>query len=190
METVGDGPGEMWLLLNDSPGDEERPGDLGYAINTFADVILWSVMSKNEDTGMSDESTLMRDNWPSQLGPITASEKNLGLGGLLGTFSCTLLWSLQKPQLILQESEVRTTCYHWQMEPREPDLCMSTVASHYGHLPQGGNIAMGTLPSKQVLSDLSAATAPSSPGSDGALDVHASIFCKYWLQSFEEWVFC
>lgn len=40
LETDGDRPDEMWLILNGSHGDEERPGDLGYAINTFADVVL------------------------------------------------------------------------------------------------------------------------------------------------------
>lgn len=55
---------------------------------------------------MSDDSMLMRD--AATIGKVSWDQflhlkKNVGSGGLLEALRCTLMWSLQKSQLILQE---------------------------------------------------------------------------------------
>lgn len=94
----------------------------------------------------------------------------------MGALSCTLLWSLQKSQLILQESGVRTTLstVKWEQESQafvhSQHAAIIDVCPQEETLPQGGFLLK--------FSDLSVAMAPSSPGSDGHSMAHASTFYK------------
>lgn len=98
--------------------------------------------------------------------------------------SCTPLWSLQKPQLILQQSGVRTTLstVKWEQESQtfvySQQAAVIDICPREEPSPQGGFLLK--------FSDLSAAMAPSSPGSDGALNGT----CLYSLQVLtlvQEW---
>lgn len=138
--------------MSGSHGVEERQGNLGYS--TLIDAILWSVrlVSSHFNVWWQRVDEKCCPNRPSQLEPISTSEKNVGSEGLLGALSYTLMWLLQKPQPVLQESGVGTIFYYCPVGPREQGHLTLTLACYYKHVPQGRDITTGGgLPSIQVL---------------------------------------